>query len=98
MARSTRVGQLLLFVVATTFAAETPNVTYLPMIPAPHGKPGMVSIGDTLIAFADLRLRRSTDGGRSFGPVINVIPDRKKVKLALDVTSKVILTPPYIFE
>lgn len=79
MAHSTAL--LLLLVAATaTLAEKKVNITYLPMMPAPHGKPGMQTIGDTLIAFSDLRLRRSTDGGSSFGPVINVMPDHKKAK------------------
>ena len=87
MAHSTAL--LLLLVAATaTLATEKKviatekklNITYLPMMPAPHGKPGMQTIGDTLIAFSDLRLRRSTDGGSSFGPVINVMPDHQKAK------------------
>ena len=80
---------MLLLVAATaTLATEKKviatekklNITYVPMMPAPHGKPGMQTIGDTLIAFSDLRLRRSTDGGSSFGPVINVMPDHQKAK------------------
>ena len=35
-------------------------------------KPGLVTLGNTSIAFAGWSLRRSNDGGRSFGPTINI--------------------------
>ena len=52
-----------------------PNITYLAMMPGSHGKPGLQNIGNVTIAFSDWRLRRSVDGGRSFGPVVE-LPDK----------------------
>lgn len=55
------------------------NITYLAMMPGAHGKPGLQNIGNVTIAFSDWRLRRSVDGGRSFGPVLE-LPDKTAAK------------------
>eukprot|EP01043_Picozoa_sp_COSAG02_P044556 COSAG02_NODE_3991_length_5942_cov_5.521308_5_plen_395_part_00 len=94
-----------------------PGVTYMPMMPGSHGKPGLVTLGvrprsictlvrvsvasrlllitrrsvlwlvlwlvlwaqNLTVAFSDWRLRRSLDGGRSFGPVVD-LPNRSEAR------------------
>jgi polygalacturonase len=54
---------------------DGPAVTLVPMFPS-HGKPGMVALGNDLFTVGALTsdcmagLRRSSDSGRSFGPLI----------------------------